>query len=332
MEPTVEPQPDADRNLALELARATEAAAMAAARHMGRGDKELVDQAAVDAMRPVLGWIAMDGVVVIGEGEKDNAPMLYNGERVGNGSPPAVDIAVDPVEGTSLTAKSLPNAIAVVALAERGTMFDPGPGYYMDKLAVGREAAGVVDLEAPIETNLTRVAQAKGMELTELTVCVLDKPRHEELVRRILTTGARVKFLLEGDVAGAIMAARPGTGVDVLVGIGGTPEGVIAACALKCLGGTMFGRLAPRDEAERRAVLDAGQDLDRVLTIDDLVRGDNVFFAATGVTDGELLRGVRFEGHEVLTQSLSMRSRSGAVRLIDTRHQLDRSNLVPRKR
>jgi fructose-1,6-bisphosphatase II len=332
MKSTVEPQPDADRNLALELARATEAAAMAAARHMGRGDKELVDQAAVDAMRPVLGWIEMDGVVVIGEGEKDNAPMLYNGERVGNGSPPTVDIAVDPVEGTSLTAKSLPNAIAVVALAERGTMFDPGPGYYMDKLAVGREAAGVVDLEAPIETNLTRVAQAKGMELTELTVCVLDKPRHEELVRRILTTGARVKFLLEGDVAGAIMAARPGTGVDVLVGIGGTPEGVIAACALKCLGGTMFGRLAPRDEAEQRAVLDAGQDLDRVLTIDDLVRGDNVFFAATGVTDGELLRGVRFEGHEVLTQSLSMRSRSGAVRLIDTRHQLDRSNLVPRKR
>jgi fructose-1,6-bisphosphatase II len=332
MKSTVEPQPDADRNLALELARATEAAAMAAARHMGRGDKELVDQAAVDAMRPVLGWIEMDGVVVIGEGEKDNAPMLYNGERVGNGSPPKVDIAVDPVEGTSLTAKSLPNAIAVVALAERGTMFDPGPAYYMDKLAVGREAAGVVDLEAPIETNLTRVAQAKGMELTELTVCVLDKPRHEELVRRILTTGARVKFLLEGDVAGAIMAARPGTGVDVLVGIGGTPEGVIAACALKCLGGTMFGRLAPRDEAEQRAVLDAGQDLDRVLTIDDLVRGDNVFFAATGVTDGELLRGVRFEGHEVLTQSLSMRSRSGAVRLIDTRHQLDRSNLVPRKR
>jgi fructose-1,6-bisphosphatase II len=332
MKSTVEPQPDADRNLALELARATEAAAMAAARHIGRGDKELVDQAAVDAMRPVLGWIEMDGVVVIGEGEKDNAPMLYNGERVGNGSPPKVDIAVDPVEGTSLTAKSLPNAIAVVALAERGTMFDPGPAYYMDKLAVGREAAGVVDLEAPIETNLTRVAQAKGMELTELTVCVLDKPRHEELVRRILTTGARVKFLLEGDVAGAIMAARPGTGVDVLVGIGGTPEGVIAACALKCLGGTMFGRLAPRDEAEQRAVLDAGQDLDRVLTIDDLVRGDNVFFAATGVTDGELLRGVRFEGHEVLTQSLSMRSRSGAVRLIDTRHQLDRSNLVPRKR
>jgi fructose-1,6-bisphosphatase II len=332
MDAELEPQPDSDRNLALELVRATEAAAMAAARHMGRGDKDLVDQAAVDAMRPVLGWIAMDGVVVIGEGEKDNAPMLYNGERVGNGTPPEVDIAVDPVEGTSLTAKSLPNAIAVVALAERGTMFDPGPGYYMDKLAVGREAAGVVDLEAPIERNLTSIAQAKGMDVAELTVCVLDKPRHEDLVRRVLTTGARVKFLLEGDVAGAIMAARPGTGVDVLVGIGGTPEGVIAACALKCLGGTMLGRLAPRDDAERRALLDAGHDLDRVLTINDLVRSDNVFFAATGVTDGELLRGVRFEGHEVLTQSLSMRSRSGAVRLIDARHQLDRSNLVPRER
>jgi fructose-1,6-bisphosphatase II len=274
----------------------------------------------------------MDGVVVIGEGEKDNAPMLYNGERVGNGTPPEVDIAVDPVEGTSLTAKSLPNAIAVVALAERGTMFDPGPAYYMDKLAVGREAVGVVDLEASIEHNLTRIAQAKGMDETELTVCVLDKPRHEDLVRRVLATGARVKLLLEGDVAGAIMAAQPGTGVDVLVGIGGTPEGVIAACALKCLGGAMFGRLAPRDDAERRAVLDAGHDLDRVLTIDDLVRSDNVFFAATGVTDGELLRGVRFEGHEVLTQSLSMRSRSGAVRLIDARHQLDRSNLVSRQR
>jgi fructose-1,6-bisphosphatase II len=332
MDAELEPQPDSDRNLALELVRATEAAAMAAARHMGRGDKDLVDQAAVDAMRPVLGWIAMDGVVVIGEGEKDNAPMLYNGERVGNGTPPEVDIAVDPVEGTSLTAKSLPNAIAVVALAERGTMFDPGPGYYMDKLAVGREAAGVVDLEAPIERNLTSIAQAKGMDVAELTVCVLDKPRHEDLVRRVLTTGARVKFLLEGDVAGAIMAARPGTGVDVLVGVGGTPEGVIAACALKCLGGTMLGRLAPRDDAERRALLDAGHDLDRVLTINDLVRSDNVFFAATGVTDGELLRGVRFEGHEVLTQSLSMRSRSGAVRLIDARHQLDRSNLVPRER
>jgi len=325
--------PDPDRNLALELVRATEAAAMAAARHLGRGDKELVDQAAVDAMRPVLGSIAMNGTVVIGEGEKDNAPMLYNGERVGNGADPQVDIAVDPVDGTTLTAKSLPNAIAVVALAERGTMFDPGPCVYMEKLAVARDAAGVVEFDAPVEENLRLVAAAKGMDLADLTVCILDRPRHEEgLVRQVRDTGARIKFLLDGDVAGAIMAARPGTGVDVLVGIGGTPEGVIAACALKCLDGALFGRLWPRDEGERRRALDAGYDLDKVLTIDDLVSGDNVFFAATGVTDGELLRGVRFEHQEVITQSLSMRSKSGAVRLIETRHQLGKSNLIARSR
>ena len=325
--------PDPDRNLALELVRATEAAAMAAARHLGYGDKEAVDQAAVDAMRPVLGTIAMDGTVVIGEGEKDNAPMLYNGERVCNGTPPEVDIAVDPVDGTTLTAKSLPNAIAVVALAERGTMFDPGPCVYMEKLVVGRDAADAVDFEAPVEDNLRRVAAAKGMEVTELTVCILDRPRHEEsLVGRVRQAGARIKFLLDGDVAGAIMTAREGTGVDVLVGIGGTPEGVIAASALKCLDGVLLGRLWPRDDDERRRALDAGYDLDKILTVDDLVAGDNVFFAATGVTDGELLRGVRFEHHEVLTQSLSMRSRSGAVRLIDTRHQLGRSNLIARPR
>jgi len=325
--------PDPDRNLALELVRATEAAAMAAARHLGRGDKELVDQAAVDAMRPVLGSIAMNGTVVIGEGEKDNAPMLYNGERVGNGADPQVDIAVDPVDGTTLTAKSLPNAISVVALAERGTMFDPGPCVYMEKLAVARDAAGVVEFDAPVEENLRLVAAAKGMDLADLTVCILDRPRHEEgLVRQVRDTGARIKFLLDGDVAGAIMAARPGTGVDVLVGIGGTPEGVIAACALKCLDGALFGRLWPRDEGERRRALDAGYDLDKVLTIDDLVSGDNVFFAATGVTDGELLRGVRFEHQEVITQSLSMRSKSGAVRLVETRHQLGKSNLIARPR
>jgi fructose-1,6-bisphosphatase II len=322
---------DPDRNLALELVRATEAAAMAAARYLGRGDKEQVDQAAVDAMRPVLGSIAMDGVVVIGEGEKDNAPMLYNGERVGNGAPPEVDIAVDPVDGTTLTAKSLPNAIAVVALAERGTMFDPGPCVYMEKLAVGRDAAEVVDFQAPIEDNLRRIAAAKDVDVSELTVCILDRPRHEEeLVGRVRATGARIKFLLDGDVAGAIMAAQPGTGVDVAVGIGGTPEGVITACALKCLGGALFGRLWPRNDAERQAALDAGYDLEQVLTADDLVRGENVFFAATGVTDGELLRGVRFQHHEVLTQSLSMRTKSGAVRVIDARHQLGRSNLVTR--
>jgi fructose-1,6-bisphosphatase II len=325
--------PSPDRNLALELVRATEAAAMAAARHLGRGDKELVDQAAVDAMRPVLGTIAMNGVVVIGEGEKDNAPMLYNGEQVGDGSPPEVDIAVDPVDGTTLTAKSLPNAIAVVALAERGTMFDPGPCVYMEKLAVGRDAAGAVDFQAPVEENLRRIAAVKGTAVEELTVCILDRPRHqEELVGRVRATGARIKFLLDGDVAGAIMAARDGTGVDVLVGIGGTPEGVITACAMKCLNGALFGRLWPRDDRERRAALDAGYDLDKVLTVDDLVASGNVFFAATGVTDGELLRGVRFEHREVVTQSLSMRSRSGAVRLVETRHQLDRSNLIARPR
>jgi fructose-1,6-bisphosphatase II len=324
---------DPDRNLALELVRATEAAAMAGARYLGRGDKEAVDQAAVDAMRPVLGQIAMDGVVVIGEGEKDNAPMLYNGERVGDGSPPAVDIAVDPVDGTTLTAKSLPNAIAVVALAERGTMFDPGPSYYMEKLAVGKDAAGAVEFEAPIEDNLASIARAKGMDVEELTVTILDRPRHYEeggLVGRVRATGARIKFLLDGDVAGAIMAAREETGVDVAVGIGGTPEGVITACALKCLGGAMFGRLWFRNDSERRSALDVGLDIDKVLTIDDLIRGENVFFAATGVTDGELLRGVRYEGQDVLTQSLSMRSLSGAIRMVDTRHDRLRSNLVTR--
>jgi fructose-1,6-bisphosphatase II len=238
---------------------------------------------------------------------------------------------VDPVDGTTLTAKSLPNAIAVVALAERGTMFDPGPCVYMEKLVVGRDAADVVDFEAPVEDNLRRVAAAKGMEVTELTVCILDRPRHEEeLVGRVRQVGARIKFLLDGDVAGAIMTAREGTGVDVLVGIGGTPEGVITACALKCLDAVMFGRLWPRDDGERRRALDAGYELDKVLTVDDLVTGEDVFFAATGVTDGELLRGVRFQQREVLTQSLSMRSRSGAVRLIETRHQLGRSNLIAR--
>jgi fructose-1,6-bisphosphatase II len=310
-----------DRNLALELVRVTEAAAMAAARKMGYGDKELVDQAAVDAMRAVLGSVSMTGVVVIGEGEKDNAPMLYNGEEIGNGTPPQVDIAVDPVDGTTLTAKSMPNAIAVVALSERGTMFDPGPVVYMDKLVVGREGVGVVDFEAPIGDNLRALAKAKGSEVGDLTVCILDRPRHEDKIRAVREAGARIKLIPDGDVAGAIMAARAGTGVDMLVGIGGTPEAVIAACALKCLDATMFGRLWPRNDEERTAALDAGYDLDHVLTIDDLVRGENVFFAATGVTDGELLRGVRFDRRGATTQSLSMRSKSGTVRVIEARHQ-----------
>lgn len=325
--------PDPDRNLALELVRATEAAAIAAGRHLGRGDKFLVDKAAVDAMRPVLDSISMRGTVVIGEGEKDEAPMLYNGEQLGNGSDPDVDIAVDPVDGTTLTAKSLPNALAVLALAERGTMFDPGPCVYMEKLAVGSDCADTVDFEAPIEENLRRIARVKGVDVADLTVCILDRPRHEEeLIGRVRQTGARIKFLLDGDVAGAILAAEPGSGVDVLVGIGGTPEGVLAACALKCLDGALFGRLYTRDDTERRQAREQGYDLSTVLTIDDLVRGDDVFFAATGVSDGELLRGVRYTRHEVHTQSLSMRSKSGAVRMIDTRHRVAKSNLIVRER
>jgi fructose-1,6-bisphosphatase II len=320
--------PETDRNLALELVRVTEAAAIAAGRFMGRGDKERVDQAAVDAMRPILGLIAMDGIVVIGEGEKDEAPMLYNGERVGNGSLPAVDVAVDPVDGTTLTAKALPDALAVIALAERGAMFDPGPCVYMEKLAVGGDVADVVDIEAPIEDNLRALADARGKRADDVTVAILDRPRHAELVQRVLGTGARIKFMLDGDVAGAIMAADEHLSVDVLVGIGGTPEGVIAACAMKCLDGAIFGKLYPRNEEERQEALDEGYDLQRVLTTDDLVAGGDVFFAATGVTDGELLRGVRYGPRRVLTQSLSMRSKSGAVRIIEGRHHTQRSNLI----
>jgi fructose-1,6-bisphosphatase II len=320
--------PDPDRNLALELVRVTEAAAIAAGRFMGRGDKERVDKAAVDAMRPVLASIDMDGIVVIGEGEKDEAPMLYNGEQVGNGARPAVDVAVDPVDGTTLTAKSLPDALAVIALAERGAMFDPGPCVYMEKLAVGGDVADAVELEAPIEDNLRAIAQARGKRPEEITVAILDRPRHADLVQRVLGTGARIKFMLDGDVAGAIMAADEHSSVDLLVGIGGTPEGVIAACAMKCLDGAIFGRLYPRNDEERQAALDEGYDLERILTTNDLVSGDDVFFAATGVTDGELLRGVRYGPRRVLTQSLSMRSKSGAVRIIDGRHHTRRSNLI----
>jgi fructose-1,6-bisphosphatase II len=322
---------DLDRNLALELVRATEAAAIAASRYLGRGDKEQVDQAAVDAMRPVLGTISMRGTVVIGEGEKDEAPMLYNGERLGDGTGPEVDFAVDPVDGTTLTAKSLPNALSIVAVAERHTMFDPGPCVYMDKLAVAGDLADIVDFTAPVETNLQRIATHRGLAVEDLTVCILDRPRHEEdLVKRVRSVGSRIKFLLDGDVAGAIMAAQPEAGVDVLIGIGGTPEGVLAACALKCLGGAFFGRLHPRNEEERRLAEDAGYDLDQVLTTDDMVRSDNVFVAATGVTDGELLRGVRYSPDTATTHSLSMRSLSGAVRMIETRHRISTSNLVVR--
>ena len=319
-----------DRNLALELVRVTEAAAMAASRRMGFGDKEAADQAAVDAMRSMLGRIPMDGVVVIGEGEKGEAPMLYNGEQIGDGSPPAVDIAVDPVAGTTLTAKGLPNALAVIALAERGTMFDPGPFVYMEKIATGPSAADVIDLDAPIGENLRRIAKAKGSRVGDVTVSVLDRPRHEQLVADIRAAGARIAFIFDGDVAGAIMAARPDTGIDLSVGIGGTPEGVITACALKCLGGTLYGRLAPRDDRERAEAVNAGYDVDRILTIDDLVRSDRVLFAGTGITDGALLRGVRFTGRGATTQSLSMRSSSGTVRTVNAEHTFSKFNAIAR--
>jgi fructose-1,6-bisphosphatase II len=310
-----------DRNLALELVRVTEAAALAAARWMGRGDKEAADQAAVDAMRLLMDTVPMDGVVVIGEGEKDNAPMLYNGERIGNGEPPVVDIAVDPIDGTTLTSKGMNGALAVVALSERGTMFDPGPCMYMEKIAAGPEAAEVIDLDAPIADNLERLAKVKGTDVSGLTVMILERSRHEQIVKEVREAGARIRFITDGDVAGAISAARERSGVDMLLGIGGTPEGVIAAAAIKCLGGVIQGRLWPRNSDERDAALAAGYDLDKVLTADDLVSGEDVFFAATGITDGELLRGVRYTGESARTQSLVMRSRSGTIRIVDGIHR-----------
>jgi fructose-1,6-bisphosphatase II len=310
-----------DRNLALELARVTEAAALAAARWMGRGDKEAADQAAVDAMRLLMDTVSMDGIVVIGEGEKDEAPMLYNGERVGNGDAPQVDVAVDPVDGTTLTAKGQHGAIAVVALAERGTMYDPGPCVYMEKIAAGEEAADVIDIDAPIGENLKRLAKVKKTDVADLTVVILDRSRHEQIVKEVREAGARIKFIPDGDVAGAIAAAREDSGDDLYVGIGGTPEGVIAACALKCLGGVIQGRLWPRSEEERDRAIQAGYDVDRVLTTDELVSSDNVFFAATGVTDGDLVRGVHYRGENAVTHSIVMRSRSGTVRLVDALHR-----------
>ncbi|HUY65439.1 MAG TPA: class II fructose-bisphosphatase [Acidimicrobiales bacterium] len=311
-----------DRNLAMELVRVTEAAALAASRWMGRGDKEGADGAAVNAMRIVLSSIAMDGVVVIGEGEKDNAPMLYNGERIGDGSPPKADIAVDPIDGTTPTALGRGGALAVIAVSEEGTMFDPGPCVYMEKLAVGPRAVGTIDLTMSIEDNLRAVAKSKGTSVRDLAVAILDRPRHAELIASVRSTGARIRLITDGDVAGAIATAWPDTGVDLLVGIGGTPEGVIAAAALKSMGGEIQGRLWPRDEGERRAAVDAGYDVDAVLTTDDLVGGDNCFFAASGITDGELLHGVRYDEFGATTQSLVTRSKSGTVRLIDARHPL----------
>ncbi|MFH8365835.1 class II fructose-bisphosphatase [Streptomyces sp. NPDC018031] len=321
----LEVSPEApDRNLALELVRVTEAGAMASGRWVGRGDKNGADGAAVKAMRSLIHTVSMNGVVVIGEGEKDNAPMLYNGERVGDGTGPECDVAVDPVDGTTLTAKGMANAVSVLAVAERGSMFDPSAVFYMDKLVTGPEAAEFVDITAPVDVNIRRVAKAKNSSPEDVTVVILDRPRHEKIVKEIRETGARIKFISDGDVAGAIMAAREGTGVDLLMGIGGTPEGIIAACAIKCLGGTIQTRLWPKDDAERQRALDAGHDLDRVLSTDDLVRGDNVFFVATGITDGDLLRGVRYRAETATTQSLVMRSKSGTIRQIDSTHRLSK--------
>ncbi|WP_316779469.1 class II fructose-bisphosphatase [Streptomyces sasae] len=311
-----------DRNLALELVRVTEAAAMAAGRWVGRGDKNGADGAAVRAMRTLVSTVSMNGVVVIGEGEKDEAPMLFNGERVGDGTGPEVDIAVDPIDGTTLTAKGMPNAIAVLAAAERGAMFDPSAVFYMDKLVTGPEAADFVDINAPISVNIRRVAKAKRSSPEGVTVVILDRPRHEGIIKEIREAGARIKLISDGDVAGSIYALREGTGVDMLLGIGGTPEGIISACAVKCLGGTIQGKLWPKDDAERQRAIDAGHDLDRVLTTEDLVTGENVFFVATGITDGELLRGVRYRSETALTESIVMRSKSGTVRRIDSEHRL----------
>jgi len=303
----------------MELVRVTEEAALAAARWLGRRDKEAADQAAVDAMRYMLAGVDMDGIVVIGEGEKDEAPMLFNGERVGNGSPPLVDVAVDPVDGTTLTSKGQSNALAVLAVADRGSMFDPGPSLYMEKIVAGPEAADVIDIEAPVETNLKRVAKAKGRAIEDLTVVILERDRHAGLIKEVGEAGARIKLIPDGDVAGAISAASEGTGIDLLLGTGGSPEGVISACAIKCLQGMMQVRLYPRNDQERQAALDAGYDLSRVLTTEDLVRGA-AFFAATGISDGDLLQGVRYRGEQATTQSIVMRSQSGTVRIVTAHH------------
>jgi fructose-1,6-bisphosphatase II len=316
--------PRPDRNLALELVRVTEAAAMGAGRWVGRGDKLAADQAAVDAMRAMLDTVVMDGVVVIGEGEKDDAPMLYNGERVGQGAGPEVDVAVDPLEGTRLTALGQPNAIAVIAVAERGSMFFPGAAVYMEKIAAGADAVDVIDITATPTENVEAVAKAKGRRVTDVRVVVLERQRHEALIAELREAGARVNLIRDGDVAPAIAAARPQTGVDLLYGIGGTPEGVISAAALKCVGGGIQGKLWPRTEEERSALVASGYDLDRVLMTDDLVASDDVFVAATGVTTGALLRGVRYVTDGAVTDSIVMRSRSGTVRRIEARHELSK--------
>jgi fructose-1,6-bisphosphatase II len=315
-----------DRNLALELVRVTEAGAMAAGRWVGRGDKEGGDGAAVDAMRELVNTVSMRGVVVIGEGEKDNAPMLYNGEEVGNGDGPDCDFAVDPIDGTTLMSKGLPNAISVLAVAERGAMFDPSAVFYMNKIAVGPEAIDAIDITAPIGENIRQVAKAKHLSVSDMTVCILDRPRHEQLMAEVREAGARIRLITDGDVAGAISACRPNSGTDLLAGVGGTPEGIITAAAIRCMGGAIQGQLAPKDDEERQKAIDAGYDLSQILSTEDLVSGENVFFCATGVTDGDLLKGVQYYGGGCTTQSIVMRSKSGTVRMIEAYHRLSKLN------
>ena len=313
-----------DRNLAMELVRTTEAAALAASRWVGRGDKDGADGAAVDAMRVVLAQVNMDGVVVIGEGEKDEAPMLYNGERIGTGEPPETDIAVDPVEGTTLTSLGQGGATSIIAVSERGTMFDPGPIFYMDKLAVGPESKGVIDINASPTENLRAVAKAKGESVRDVTAVILNRPSHDDLIGEIRQAGARIRLIEHGDAPAAIATAWWDSGVDILFGIGGCAEGVISAAALKCIGGEFQGRLHARNDEERDAAIAADYDLDKVLTADDLVKSDNCFFAATGITDGELLRGVHYDARGATTHSLVMRSKSGTVRRVEARHALEK--------
>lgn len=313
-----------DRNLAMELVRVTEAAALAAGKWVGRGQKEKGDGAAVDAMRKLINSVEMNGVVVIGEGEKDKAPMLYNGEQVGNGIGAEVDIAVDPVDGTTLMAEGRPNAIAVLAAADRGSMFDPSAVFYMDKIAVGPEAKGCIDIEAPVAHNINAVAKAKGISPSDVTVVVLDRPRHVQLIEDIRRAGAKVRMIHDGDVAGAVAAAQDTNAIDICMGIGGTPEGIITACAMKCMGGEIQGKMHPTSEAEKRKALDAGLELDRVFTTNDLVSSDNCYFVATGVTNGDMLRGVSYRKNGATTRSLVMRSKSGTVRYIESIHQLQK--------
>jgi fructose-1,6-bisphosphatase II len=312
------------RNLALDLVRVTEAAALASGRFMGRGDKEAADGAAVNAMRVVLQAVDMSGIIVIGEGEKDNAPMLYNGEKVGNGADPQVDVAVDPIDGTRPLAFGRTNSLATVSIAPRGTMFNPGPFVYMNKLAVGPEAKGHINIEKSITENLRAIAAAKNTDVEDLTTIILDRPRHTEMIAEIRKAGARIRIIPDGDVAAALMTAWPGSGVDVLFGIGGTPEGVLAACALRAMGGEIQGKLYARDEDELRRGREAGYDFEKILTIDDLVSSEDVFFAATGITDGELLQGVRYFSHGASTDSLVVRGLTGTVRRITATHRLDK--------